>query len=180
MPFEPLSATGQNLIDTATTVINNIPVSDFYSVASTAISDDGRVFSGVNVYHFTGGPCAELVTLGVAAAAGAQKLTHIVAVANQNRGILSPCGRCRQVLTDLHPGIKVVVVGKEGALMLWPRLYAQWKHAGKPPYLIGSSHFGCQGNSVYKHTHVKLTTSLLSLRVKATLTPRTKELYCEE
>lgn len=118
MRSEPLSAAGQNLIDTATTVINGIPVSDFYSVASSVLSDDGRVFSGVNVYHFNGGPCAELVALGVAAAAGATKLTHIVAVANEGRGVLSPCGRCRQVLYDLHPGIKAVVPSTEGMRMV--------------------------------------------------------------
>ncbi|KMU75220.1 hypothetical protein CISG_04168 [Coccidioides immitis RMSCC 3703] len=129
MAPEPLSAAGQNLIDTATSVINGIPVSDFYSVASAAISDDGRVFSGVNVYHFNGGPCAELVVLGVAAAAGATKLTHIVAIANEGRGILSPCGRCRQVRPAFYKGIKAIVIGKEAPKMaaekkLLPSIYA--------------------------------------------------------
>lgn len=118
MRLEPLSEAGQNLVDTATSVINDIPVSDFHSVASSVLSDDGRVFSGVNVYHFNGGPCAELVALGVAAAAGVTKLTHVVAVANEGRGILSPCGRCRQVLIDLHPGIKAIVSSKEGLRMV--------------------------------------------------------------
>ena len=48
------------------------------------------------------------VVLGVAAAASA-RITHIVAVGNQGRGVLSPCGRCRQVLLDLHPDINVVL-----------------------------------------------------------------------
>ena len=48
------------------------------------------------------------VVLGVAAAASAG-LTHIVAVGNGGREILSPCGRCRQVLLDLHPDINVVL-----------------------------------------------------------------------
>ncbi|EAW20844.1 cytidine deaminase family protein [Aspergillus fischeri NRRL 181] len=97
------------LVDAATSTITSIPVSDTYSVASAARSTDGRIFTGVNVFHFTGGPCAELVVLGSAAAAGATHLTHIVAVANEKRGIISPCGRCRQTLIDLQPGIKVIV-----------------------------------------------------------------------
>ncbi|KAL4885792.1 cytidine deaminase-like protein [Aspergillus karnatakaensis] len=105
----PLTAQEAALVETATSTINNIPLSEDYSVASSALSADGSIFSGVNVYHFTGGPCAELVVLGVAAAAGATQLTHIVAVGNNGRGILSPCGRCRQVLLDLQPGIKVIV-----------------------------------------------------------------------
>ncbi|KAL4998858.1 cytidine deaminase-like protein [Aspergillus recurvatus] len=102
------------LVETATLTIDSIAVSEDHSVASAAVSSDGRVFTGVNVYHFTGGPCAELVVMGVAAAAGATQLTHIVAVGNNHRGILSPCGRCRQVLLDLQPGVRVIV-GKVGS-----------------------------------------------------------------
>lgn len=109
-----LTSLEQNLIDTATSTINNIPPSDYHSVSSAALSSDGRIFTGVNVYHFNGGPCAELVVLGVAAAAGVTKLTHIVAVGSSGREVLNPCGRCRQVLCDLHPGIKVIVQDMDG------------------------------------------------------------------
>lgn len=107
----PLTSSETNLIDLATKAITQIPISEDYSVSSVALSEDGQIFTGINVYHFTGGPCAELVTLGVAALAGPPKLTHIVAVANDSK-ILSPCGRCRQVLRDLHPGIRVIVPKK--------------------------------------------------------------------
>lgn len=103
------------LIETATDTIYEIPQSDIHSVASSARSTDGRVFSAVNVYHFTGGPCAELVVLGVAAAAGATRLSHIVAVGNMGRGVMNPCGRCRQVLMDLQPDIRVIV-SRDGEL----------------------------------------------------------------
>ncbi|WP_207309262.1 hypothetical protein [Rhodococcoides fascians] len=43
---------------------------------------DGRTFAGVNLYHFTCGPCAETVALASARAAGATEPTHIVAVGN--------------------------------------------------------------------------------------------------
>lgn len=105
----PLSQEETTILQTATDTITQIPSSDTHSVASAALSTDGRVFSAVNVYHFTGGPCAELVVLGVAAAAGALELSHIVAVGNDARGVLNPCGRCRQVLVDLQPRIRVVV-----------------------------------------------------------------------
>lgn len=110
----PLSQEESTLIERATATINGIPISEDYSVASAALSSDGRIFTGVNVYHFTGGPCAELVVLGTAAAAAAGNLTCIVAIGNENRGILSPCGRCRQVLLDLHPGIKAIVKDGDG------------------------------------------------------------------
>ncbi|KAL3475222.1 cytidine deaminase-like protein [Aspergillus californicus] len=109
----PLTTEELALVETATTTINNISLSEDYSVGSAALASDGRIFSGVNVYHFTGGPCAELVVLGVAAAAGVERLTHIVAVGNNDRGILSPCGRCRQVLLDLQPDIQVIVNSRQ-------------------------------------------------------------------
>jgi cytidine deaminase len=70
---------------------------------------DGRIFGGINLYHFTGGPCAELVALGHARASGARRLTTIVAVGNFGRGPVGPCGRDRQVLFDYHPDIRVLL-----------------------------------------------------------------------
>lgn len=85
-----------------------------HTMGAAVRASDGRVFTGVNVYHFTGGPCAELVALGAARAAGATGLTHIVAVGNHGRGVKSPCGRDRQVLADLHPDVRVILPGPDG------------------------------------------------------------------
>lgn len=74
----------------------------------------GDIHTGVNVYHFTGGPCAELVALGVAATAGAGPITEIVAVGGGGRGVIPPCGRCRQVLLDQHVDVRVIVPDDDG------------------------------------------------------------------
>ena len=83
-----------------------------HTVAAAAMDTTGRIFTGVNVYHFTGGPCAELVVLGQAASEGAGPLTTIVAVGDGGRGVIPPCGRCRQVLLDQHPDCFVIVPAK--------------------------------------------------------------------
>ncbi|MFY2859689.1 maleylpyruvate isomerase N-terminal domain-containing protein [Mycobacterium sp. THU-M104] len=44
------------------------------------------MFAGVNLYHFTGGPCAELVAPGAARAGGDHEITTIIAVGNHSRG----------------------------------------------------------------------------------------------
>ena len=36
-------------------------------------------------------------------------LTHVVAVANDQRGVINPCGRCRQLMFDYYPDIKVII-----------------------------------------------------------------------
>ncbi|MFI5982897.1 cytidine deaminase family protein [Streptomyces sp. NPDC051555] len=83
---------------------------DNHTMAAAARDRDGRIVTAVNAYHFTGGPCAELVVIGAAAAQGAHDLETIVAVGDRDRGIVPPCGRCRQVLLDYFPTIEVIVM----------------------------------------------------------------------
>lgn len=97
------------LIDAATLLAEAHAKADDHTMACAARARDGRIITGLNVYHFTGGPCAELVTIGAAAAVGAYDLVTVVAVGNEGRGVQSPCGRCRQVLLDYFPRIEVVV-----------------------------------------------------------------------
>lgn len=80
--------------------------SDRHSVGAAALDAEGRIHTGVNLFHFTGGPCAEMVALANAAG---RRVVRIVAVGDGGRGILAPCGRCRQILLDLHPGVEVVL-----------------------------------------------------------------------
>ncbi|KRD06221.1 MULTISPECIES: cytidine deaminase [unclassified Streptomyces] len=82
---------------------------DNHTVAAAARDRDGRIITAVNAYHFTGGPCAELVLIGTAAGQGAYELDTIVAVGDRERGVIPPCGRCRQVLLDYFPALKVIV-----------------------------------------------------------------------
>jgi len=80
-----------------------------HTMAAAARARDGRIVTAVNAYHFTGGPCAELVLIGAAAAQGAYELDTIVAVGDRDRGVVPPCGRCRQVLLDYFPDLQVIV-----------------------------------------------------------------------
>ncbi|MEE1787334.1 cytidine deaminase [Streptomyces sp. SP17BM10] len=105
----PLSAAHQELVDAAEDVARRFARADEHTVAAAARNADGRIVTALNAYHFTGGPCAELVLIGAAAGQGAYDLTAIVAVGDRGRGVIAPCGRCRQVLLDYFPGIEVLV-----------------------------------------------------------------------
>ena len=117
--LRPLDPTDLELVEAARQVIDAAtdagPGEDgIHTMGAAVLADDGRVFVGVNLYHFTGGPCAELVALATARAGGADRLTRIVAVGNHGRGPVGPCGRDRQVLFDQHPGIRVILPTRDG------------------------------------------------------------------
>ncbi|WP_212754738.1 ASCH domain-containing protein [Nakamurella aerolata] len=89
-----------------------------HTVAAAAMDTTGRIYTAVNDYHFSGGPCAELVVLAVAAAAQAGPLTTMVAVGDRGRSVLSPCGRCRQVIIDQHIDCTIIVPTDAGTQLL--------------------------------------------------------------
>ncbi|MER6302594.1 cytidine deaminase [Kitasatospora sp. NPDC001539] len=106
------------LVAAARAVAERYARGDDRTVAAAGRNADGRIFTAVNVHHFTGGPCAELVLIGAAAGQGAYDLTTVPAFADEGRGVVPPCGRCRQVLLDHFPGARVIVErhGRLGAL----------------------------------------------------------------
>jgi len=113
---EPLEAE-RRVIHAAETLARSLGENDNHTVAAAVMDVDGRIHQAVNVYHFNGGPCAELVALGVAAAAGAKQLLTIAAAGDRGRGLIPPCGRCRQVLLDHHPDILVAVPAETGPVV---------------------------------------------------------------
>ncbi|ROS76075.1 cytidine deaminase [Curtobacterium sp. PhB130] len=109
--------TDRMILDAATAAAARLPGDGTHggthTVAAAAIDLSGRVHTAANVFHFTGGPCAELAVLGAAAAVSDDPVMAIVAVGDGDRGVLAPCGRCRQVLLDLHPHVLVLVPGAD-------------------------------------------------------------------
>lgn len=97
------------LIQAAADVARTRCRGDNHTVAAAGRARDGRIVTAVNAYHFTGGPCAELVLIGAAATQGVYELETIVAVGDRDRGVIPPCGRCRQALLDYFPGLEVIV-----------------------------------------------------------------------
>jgi cytidine deaminase len=112
----------QRVVEAAERLAATLGTDPNHTVAAAVMDTSGRIHTGVNVYHFTGGPCAELVALGATAAAGAGPLLTIAAAGDHDRGLIPPCGRCRQALLDLQPDILVAVPTPSG-----PQLRPIWK-----------------------------------------------------
>ena len=111
IPTEELTPDDLELIEFARTIIDANTDAEYgvHTMGAALHGVDGRMYGGVNLFHFTGGPCAELVALGHARASGARVLSTIVAVGNMRRGPVGPCGRDRQIPFAYHPGIRVIL-----------------------------------------------------------------------
>jgi cytidine deaminase len=110
----PLNADDRELIKHAAQLVEAHGDDRLHTVAAAGRARDGQIVAGLNVFHFTGGPCAEMVVVGMAAAAGLGPLATIVAVGDRGRGVMPPCGRCRQVLLDYQPELAVIVPTETG------------------------------------------------------------------
>ncbi len=84
-----------------------------YPVGAALLLKDGRIITGVNVENASYGlsMCAERTAVFKAVSEGQQKILA-VAVATENAG--SPCGACRQVLTEFAGDVPVYLVDHEG------------------------------------------------------------------
>jgi cytidine deaminase len=116
IPTQDLTAGDLELIEFARQIVdaNTDGEHGVHTMGAAVRGVDDRMYGGINLYHFTGGPCAELVALGHARASGARELSTIVAVGNHGRGPVGPCGRDRQILLDYHPNIRVILPTTDG------------------------------------------------------------------
>lgn len=64
----------------------------------------------MNFHHFTG-PDAKVAVLARVISEGEEPI-KIVAIGHKGRGVLSPCGRCRQAIVDYYPGMQVIMTNE--------------------------------------------------------------------
>ena len=83
-----------------------------HEIGSALRTRSGRVFAAVNVDTRLRrmGVCAEVIAIGMAAAAGDTEIEVIVAVNREGR-VVSPCGACREMIADYAPEAGVIVPG---------------------------------------------------------------------
>jgi cytidine deaminase len=106
--------TPEELIDLAKQVRKNAytPYSH-YKVGAALLGKSGKVYTGCNVENASYGHtvCAERTAVLKAVSEGEREF-EAVAVVTQNGG--SPCGACRQVLSEFSPELIVYIADKDG------------------------------------------------------------------
>jgi cytidine deaminase len=88
-----------------------------YPVGAALLTASGRIYDGVNVENaaYPNGMCAERVAVFKAVSEGEREF-EAIAVVTANGG--SPCGACRQVLSEFGKETLVWVANDKGQLLL--------------------------------------------------------------
>ena len=87
-----------------------------YAVGAALLTASGKIYDGVNVENaaYPTTMCAERVAVFKAVSEGEREFTAI-AVATSNGG--TPCGACRQVLSEFGLETRVLIADGEGRLI---------------------------------------------------------------
>jgi cytidine deaminase len=82
-----------------------------FAVGAALLMDDGAVVCGCNVENASYGMsiCAERVAMSCAIASG-RRTPLAVAVAGPDGVFCSPCGACRQFLSEFNPRMEVLLI----------------------------------------------------------------------
>ncbi len=137
MQAEPVTADDEALVAAARDLINARVRENRHHIAAAVRTTDGRIYLGLHLDTYVGraSVCAEAVAVGAAMADGATGITAIVSVRHPKPTdpidgvqIVSPCGICREMLTDFAPDARVIMrqggeLGRFKATELLPEKY---------------------------------------------------------
>jgi len=87
-----------------------------YPVGAALLASSGKIYSGVNVENasFPIGICAEPVAVYKAVSEGERSFEAIAIVSSNGA---TPCGFCRQVLSEFGLNILVIVANEDGKIL---------------------------------------------------------------
>lgn len=106
------------LVAAARHVIESNYREGWHHVGAAIRTSDGKIYTGIHLEANVGriAVCAEPIALANAILAGKHNYDTIVAVKHPNPEknrkefeIASPCGMCREIITDYDPGTKVII-----------------------------------------------------------------------
>lgn len=84
-------------------------------VGASVLTDDGMIFTGCNVENSSYGLsiCAERSAIFNAVSSGKREIVKVYISTNTD-GILTPCGACRQVISEFNPNAEIFCEDKNG------------------------------------------------------------------
>lgn len=123
------------LIEKARSLIRSRKKDFFHQIGAALRTRSGKEFAAVHLEANVGrvAVCAEAIAIGMAASEGDTEIEVIVAV-NTEGNVVSPCGMCRELISDYSPSAQVIIPGAVGECIvsideLLPNKYrAQQRH----------------------------------------------------
>jgi cytidine deaminase len=111
----PLTPGDAELVAAAQRIIHLRWRRDWHTIGAALRTTSGRVFAAVNVDANVGrlAVCAEAIAIGMGAAEGDTEIDTIVAV-DRDGTVVSPCGMCRELISDYSPEARVLVPSTSG------------------------------------------------------------------
>lgn len=116
---KPIRPQDEALIAAARETIKRLYIENRHHIAAAVRTRSGRVYTAVHLDTYVGraSVCAEAVAMGHAMAEGEQRIEAIVSVRHprpreqhQDCKVVSPCGICREMLTDFAAGAVVILL----------------------------------------------------------------------
>lgn len=91
-----------------------------FAVGAALECADGTVYTGCNIENaaYPVGLCAERTAAAKAVSEGRRDFVRL-AVAGSGADYCTPCGMCRQFLTEFAPQLEVLCVNRDGQAQRW-------------------------------------------------------------
>ncbi len=107
--------TDSELIEAARSLIRTRFTEGKHHIGAALRTRAGSIYSGVHLEANVGriAVCAEAIALGAAATHGDTDIDTVVAV-NELGAIVSPCGMCRELISDYSGGAMVLLASPAG------------------------------------------------------------------
>jgi len=115
---KPLTADDWQLVEAARGIIRKLYDPNHHVVGAAVRTAGGKIFTAVHLEANVGriAVCAEAVAMGKAISEEERDFATIVAVAHPDREhagdeikVVSPCGMCRELISDYSPGADVII-----------------------------------------------------------------------
>ena len=115
-----MSGDDKKLIEKAKDKLKNGYKEPFHTAAAALRTKSGKIITAMNAHHYSGFLCAEMSALNLAIEQSAGKLDTIVCVKYRGEPkkpeVINTCGKCRQILIEFAPEIKLIVVDEKRTL----------------------------------------------------------------
>ena len=109
----------KKLVKSARKIIKSCFKENYHHAGAALRTKKGKEYSAVHLEANVGriGVCAEAIAIGMAAADGDSDIETIVAVDRLGH-VISPCGMCRELISDYSPDAKVIVPTDQGEVIV--------------------------------------------------------------